>query len=441
MTLYCIKTFLLTIAIGNAAFASELRGSTVQERELETCSNNVAYGQVDRGCNTNSPICVSADGREISADISGDHCARCLHVFATPLAIAYYQDFGCPVNQPHCLKDGAYPALWFEGNECSATPTISTPCSNDRVGALKDTGCNTAKPFCANADSTEPVFLKSGTKCLDCYSKYYTPLAARLEALSDQELYNRATGGNRIGYWCYIEEFPPGGVCKHYAKGRPNQLDGYDGVPRTMPGDGGTGCVNEVGGFNWCSNPNVSYLTAAELADMCTTGPDHLVNNAAAQIRWALRHGMCYRFCEALNYCMEDTERVEGNIVGEVRYVNGGENLPAGDYVAMFDRGCMKYRGDYKWAVSEGSGMGQWYLVGQDTSSTIAELPGTKNGGSYNGFDTYEQCQTANRQLVVEFHHNGGKVGVWLRDNIYVDNEATGRYPPTWSIGRKINCP
>jgi len=121
--------------------------------------------------------------------------------------------------------------------------------------------------------------------------------------------------------------------------------------------------------------------------------------------------------------------------LGQVKYINGGASLPAGDYVAIFDRGCMQFSSGAKWTVSEGTtGTYQWYLVGQQTSLRIAELPGTKSR-----FDTFLECQTANKQLVAQFHHNGGKIGVWLKDSPYNDNVA-GQYPPTWVIGRKTSC-
>jgi len=433
MNLFAAKHYVLTAVMVRSVFALELRGSHLEERRLQACTNTGAYGEIDDGCREDSPICVGELGKQQGADVGGDHCSRCIHVFATPLAMDNFQDHGCPVDTPHCLKDDMYPEFWYEGDKCSASPP--TKCFNDHVGALRDKGCHEwGKPICANADRSEPVFLKYGTQCLNCKQKFYTPLAASLEALSDQEIWDKVTNGHRIGYWCYIMEFPPPpSVCDHYAQGRPNKVQGAAGVPRTKSGDGGTGCVNEVnGGYNFCHDPELDYLSPEEIDDMCT---GNLISNAAAQIRWGIRHGMCNKFCEPLDFCVDGAVQVQGDVLGQVKYINGGASLPAGDYVAIFDRGCMQFSSGAKWTVSEGTtGTYQWYLVGQQTSSRIAELPGTKNS-----FNTFLECQTANQQLVSQFHHNGGKVGVWLKDSSYNDN-VVGQYPPTWVIGRKISC-
>jgi len=103
---------------------------------------------------------------------------------------------------------------------------------------------------------------------------------------SDDDLY--ALGlAKEIGTYCHIQESHGGTACNYYVKGRPSDV-GANGVPLTDIGLG-TGCVDEDGGFCFFQNPSYP-LTQAERDSMCTVSH---VANAAAQLRYGIRNGLC----------------------------------------------------------------------------------------------------------------------------------------------------
>jgi len=106
--------------------------------------------------------------------------------------------------------------------------------------------------------------------------------------LSDAKLYELASGGKKIGKYCYIHD-PASGACNKYVKGRRSPTTGYDGVPRTTE-DKGTGCIKDDAS-SFCFFYDTTYpLTDAERSSMCTSNQ---VANAAAQLRYGIENGYC----------------------------------------------------------------------------------------------------------------------------------------------------
>jgi hypothetical protein len=127
------------------------------------------------------------------------------------------------------------------------------------------------------------------------------------------------------------------------------------------------------------------------------------------------------------------------DVFGTIVRFAGGKSLPAGHYRVEYVDGCMKYSGNQGWSVhAYRDGTDAWWLVGETTSDRIVMPPGTVGflvGAG--GFATFDACVAANRNLAaaVEFDFKGGRLGVWLRDDPYVDNIAgeNGRNP-RWKI-------
>jgi hypothetical protein len=118
--------------------------------------------------------------------------------------------------------------------------------------------------------------------------------APDFKLLSDEDLFHYAVNAGkgkvpRIYDYCYIEDATgkPSAACNYYAKGKPGP--GYDGVPGA-----GTGCIVGKGSWEgtcWYEDPSfLTILTKKEVMSMCT---DDYIANGAAQIRWAMQHGLC----------------------------------------------------------------------------------------------------------------------------------------------------
>lgn len=113
--------------------------------------------------------------------------------------------------------------------------------------------------------------------------------------LSDAEIWDRTTGGNRIGDYCVVSKGVAGNACQWYVKGRPNDellekgipARRHNGIPRSHDGEG-TGCV-AMNSYS-CYFRHVDFLTDDESAMMCSM--NH-VANAAAAIRFGIRNGYC----------------------------------------------------------------------------------------------------------------------------------------------------
>mmetsp|Transcript_54403 Transcript_54403/g.115554 ORF Transcript_54403/g.115554 Transcript_54403/m.115554 type:complete len:606 (-) Transcript_54403:100-1917(-) len=106
--------------------------------------------------------------------------------------------------------------------------------------------------------------------------------------LSDQELFDQGLADG-FGTHCFIQDASgTPAACDYYVKGRPSDVGG-DGLPLTTVGSG-SGCVDPRAP-DLCYYRNADYLlTQAERDAMCT---EDEVANAAAQIRYGIRNGLC----------------------------------------------------------------------------------------------------------------------------------------------------
>jgi hypothetical protein len=109
--------------------------------------------------------------------------------------------------------------------------------------------------------------------------------------------------------------------------------------------------------------------------------------------------------------------------------------LPKGHYRASYEDGCMKYNNVFMWTVNASASDG-WWLVGDSSADRVTLLPGTYPKLVIDGYSDFEECVNANKKLApVEFDFGGGKLGIWLDDTPYQDNQAgeSGRNPK-WSL-------
>jgi hypothetical protein len=125
------------------------------------------------------------------------------------------------------------------------------------------------------------------------------------------------------------------------------------------------------------------------------------------------------------------------NLFGTIVYYEDGGPLPAGRYRATYVGGCMEYDFLEGWAVQAPSPSGFWF-VGDTSDNRIVQPPGlTTSNPAFAG------CVTANLAVApAEFEFDGGKIGVWLNDNPYVDNvEGPDGGNPKWSLQLLETCP
>lgn len=134
---------------------------------------------------------------------------------------------------------------------------------------------------------------------------------------------------------------------------------------------------------------------------------------------------------------------VTGDVFGRAAYFAHGAVLAPGRYRVRFVDGCMKYNPSQGWTVN-GYGLwnpeghnNHWWFV-NDRQNLPAILPpgnvGFRHGEG--GFETFEECVEASRQLPpVDISFQGGTLGVWLEDVPYGDNlpGPSGR-SPTWQL-------
>lgn len=141
------------------------------------------------------------------------------------------------------------------------------------------------------------------------------------------------------------------------------------------------------------------------------------------------------------------------SLFGTPVYFADGAPLAAGTWRLTNNGGCMKYGPGQNWTVhAYASGVVSWWLVGASTSAQLAIPPGTVGFERIPGsadrdigsFADFSQCDAANRALPPrDFTHVGGKLGIWLKDDIYGDNTAgeNGKNP-SWTISRvTAGCP
>lgn len=141
------------------------------------------------------------------------------------------------------------------------------------------------------------------------------------------------------------------------------------------------------------------------------------------------------------------------SLFGTPVYFDNGAPLPAGTYRLQNSGGCMRYGPGQNWTVhAYASGVVSWWIVGADTSAPLFIPPGTfgfeRIPGSADrdigSFADFARCDAANRALLArDFTHAGGKLGIWLKDDIYGDNSAgeNGKNP-SWTLSRvTADCP
>lgn len=131
------------------------------------------------------------------------------------------------------------------------------------------------------------------------------------------------------------------------------------------------------------------------------------------------------------------------DLFGDVIYFAKGQVLPKGRYRATYEDGCMKYNNIFMWTVNANAGDG-WWLVGASSSERVTLLPGVFPALVVDGFASFADCVAANKQLPAkEFEFAGGKLGIWLNDVPYQDNQAgEGGRNPKWSLTLLVDaCP
>lgn len=131
------------------------------------------------------------------------------------------------------------------------------------------------------------------------------------------------------------------------------------------------------------------------------------------------------------------------DLFGDVIYFAQGQELPPGRYRATYEDGCMKYNAIFQWTVNASASDG-WWLVGDSSSDRVTVLPGTFPAVVFDGYASFAECVAANAALPPkEFEFGGGKLGIWLNDNPYLDNQAgEGGRNPKWSLTLLVDeCP
>lgn len=133
------------------------------------------------------------------------------------------------------------------------------------------------------------------------------------------------------------------------------------------------------------------------------------------------------------------------DLFGNVIYFANGQSLPKGRYRVAYADGCMKYNSFFLWTVnSKPDGSDGWWLVGDSSAQRVSPLPGTGGFLPPDAFVSFEECVTANRaKPATEFEFEGGKLGIWLNDVPYNDNQAgEGGRNPKWSLTLLVEtCP
>lgn len=141
------------------------------------------------------------------------------------------------------------------------------------------------------------------------------------------------------------------------------------------------------------------------------------------------------------------------SLFGTPVYFDNGAALAAGTYRLKNNGGCLKYGAGQNWTChAYANGVVGWWLVGDTTSMMLGIPPGTigfqRVPGSADldigSFTDFSLCDAANRALPAQdFTFAGGKLGIWLKDDIYDDNTAgQGGKNPSWTLSRVTSaCP
>jgi hypothetical protein len=137
-------------------------------------------------------------------------------------------------------------------------------------------------------------------------------------------------------------------------------------------------------------------------------------------------------------------EQVTADVVGHdsdpvglqfapIVYYAAGAALPAGRYRVQYVAGC------FTCCVTL---LDAFWLVGDDTSMRIVELPGGVSDDVLGA--PVARCPVPGAPFApVDFDFGGGKLGVWLSDAVAADNvngDGAGGRSPTWRLTR-LGCP
>ena len=141
------------------------------------------------------------------------------------------------------------------------------------------------------------------------------------------------------------------------------------------------------------------------------------------------------------------------SILGVPVWFAGGAPLEPGIYRIENQGGCMRYGPAQNWAANAyADGVVSWWIIGSTISDQLLIPPGTVgfervSGGAdrdVGSFSDFDQCDAANRALPpADFNFRGGKMGLWLKDEIYGDNrEGEGGNNPYWTLSViTTSCP
>jgi hypothetical protein len=129
------------------------------------------------------------------------------------------------------------------------------------------------------------------------------------------------------------------------------------------------------------------------------------------------------------------------NLFGQIVYYEDGGALPPGRYRLSYVGGCMKYDFIFNWQVQASppdAGGGGFWLVGDTSDDRIVMPPGLTTS-----YPVFADCVRANQGVPPEeFQFDGGKLGVWLNDNPYLDNTAgDDGGNPKWQLTLLGTCP
>jgi hypothetical protein len=131
------------------------------------------------------------------------------------------------------------------------------------------------------------------------------------------------------------------------------------------------------------------------------------------------------------------------DLFGSITYFAKGKVLPAGHYRVAYVDGCMKFNPVLPWSVNNAASSG-WWLVGASSSERVVGLPGNTDNGFLSNLSGFAECVAKNQALPPkEFNFVGGKLGIWLDDGPYTDNQAgEGGRNPTWRLTLLVDaCP
>jgi hypothetical protein len=149
---------------------------------------------------------------------------------------------------------------------------------------------------------------------------------------------------------------------------------------------------------------------------------------------------------------------------GDPFFFADGNDLPAGEYRAVYKEGCMRYgtSASFEWSVHARPAPAQGFLITHSGGATVrapgsigflgsgcAEAyvppPGTTEADDAaavtcdrSGFATVEACEEANRAgRAVVFTHAGGPISISLKDSRYDDNIVSDP-APAWTLQRLV---